>query len=203
MNKLIVAALLTSAAIAVQPAQAALPVCSASDISPTASPFTTFGSFDCSGFVEGQAFAGSAQSKDILQTLLDGLYGAGVKDADDYTGTKLSGLSGAMSYDFSSAPFNTTLNGMTLIGMHFGGGQGSPGQVGGLQGHDTSVLYLFDAGTNLSDLYWKYNASSDIVLYTTGSSPAVPEPATWALMIAGFGLAGTVLRGRKTKVQFA
>jgi hypothetical protein len=27
-------------------------------------------------------------------------------------------------------------------------------------------------------------------------TPAVPEPASWALMIAGFGLAGTVLRRR-------
>ena len=29
------------------------------------------------------------------------------------------------------------------------------------------------------------------------SLPAVPEPATWALMIMGFGLAGSVLRGRR------
>ncbi|MBN8807381.1 MAG: PEP-CTERM sorting domain-containing protein [Sphingomonas sp.] len=32
---------------------------------------------------------------------------------------------------------------------------------------------------------------------------AVPEPASWALMIVGFGLMGGALRSRKTKVAFA
>ena len=31
------------------------------------------------------------------------------------------------------------------------------------------------------------------------ATPAVPEPATWGLMIAGFGIAGAALR-RKPKV---
>jgi len=35
-------------------------------------------------------------------------------------------------------------------------------------------------------------------------TPSVPEPATWAMMIAGFGLTGTALRRRQTvKVSFA
>jgi hypothetical protein len=33
--------------------------------------------------------------------------------------------------------------------------------------------------------------------------PAVPEPATWAMMIAGFGFAGASLRMRRTKISFA
>jgi len=32
---------------------------------------------------------------------------------------------------------------------------------------------------------------------------AVPEPATWAMMIGGFGLAGMAMRRRQTKVSFA
>lgn len=32
--------------------------------------------------------------------------------------------------------------------------------------------------------------------YDAGAGPAVPEPATWALMLAGFGLAGARLRRR-------
>jgi hypothetical protein len=32
---------------------------------------------------------------------------------------------------------------------------------------------------------------------------AVPEPAAWALMITGFGLAGAAMRRRSTKVAFA
>ncbi len=32
---------------------------------------------------------------------------------------------------------------------------------------------------------------------------AVPEPATWAMMIGGFALAGAAMRRRKTAVSFA
>lgn len=35
------------------------------------------------------------------------------------------------------------------------------------------------------------------------SAPAVPEPASWAMMIAGFSLAGTALRRRRAAIAFA
>ncbi len=35
------------------------------------------------------------------------------------------------------------------------------------------------------------------------SGNAVPEPATWAMMVAGFGLAGAGLRRRRTRIAFA
>lgn len=34
-------------------------------------------------------------------------------------------------------------------------------------------------------------------------TPSVPEPATWAMMIAGFGMVGGALRRRSVKVSFA
>ncbi len=41
-------------------------------------------------------------------------------------------------------------------------------------------------------------------LFDVGVGPAVPEPATWAMMIAGFGLAGAAMRRRQlVKVAFA
>ncbi|MBT2187667.1 PEPxxWA-CTERM sorting domain-containing protein [Sphingobium sp. H33] len=37
----------------------------------------------------------------------------------------------------------------------------------------------------------------------TPPTPGVPEPATWAMMIAGMGLAGAAMRARKSAVAFA
>ena len=39
---------------------------------------------------------------------------------------------------------------------------------------------------------------SNAVLYTPPG--VVPEPATWAMMIAGFGLTGAAIRRRKTRI---
>ncbi len=36
-----------------------------------------------------------------------------------------------------------------------------------------------------------------------GAAPAVPEPATWALMIGGFALAGAAMRRAKVRVAYA
>ena len=38
---------------------------------------------------------------------------------------------------------------------------------------------------------------------SSASTTAVPEPATWAMMIMGFGMVGGVMRRRSTKVAFA
>lgn len=43
----------------------------------------------------------------------------------------------------------------------------------------------------------------DNVTLATAATAAVPEPATWALMMLGFGLIGASLRSRRTKVAFA
>lgn len=40
-------------------------------------------------------------------------------------------------------------------------------------------------------------------LYGEAAAGAVPEPASWALMIGGFGLVGAALRRRRTSVAFA
>ncbi|MBO9576882.1 MAG: PEPxxWA-CTERM sorting domain-containing protein [Sphingobium sp.] len=34
-------------------------------------------------------------------------------------------------------------------------------------------------------------------------APSVPEPASWAMMVAGLGLAGAGLRRRRARVRFA
>lgn len=50
-----------------------------------------------------------------------------------------------------------------------------------------------------------YNASLDNIRpYAVDPGPApIPEPATWAMLISGFGLAGAALRRRRVRVSYA
>jgi len=40
-------------------------------------------------------------------------------------------------------------------------------------------------------------------IYVSLAAPAVPEPATWGMMIAGLGIVGFAMRSRKAAVRFA
>ena len=61
---------------------------------------------------------------------------------------------------------------------------------------NVSVFWLFDFGTTGANFVTLDDPTgwSNATLYTTGSPPGVPEPATWAMMLLGFGAAGTALR---------
>lgn len=88
--------------------------------------------------------------------------------------------------------FGTLLTGMTIFGMHAGGaGDGNQG----------TFFFRFDAGAGVDVILitdrLNSNATglSNAALFQTGS--AVPEPATWAMMLFGFGAIGASLRGRR------
>jgi hypothetical protein len=57
----------------------------------------------------------------------------------------------------------------------------------------TTAVYTINFGEGANG---RVNAGVDV-------TAAVPEPATWAMMIMGFGLVGGVMRRRSTKVAFA
>jgi PEP-CTERM motif len=46
-----------------------------------------------------------------------------------------------------------------------------------------------------------FNAASNIVYSGALGTPAVPEPATWAMLVMGFGLVGAALRRRQATVR--
>jgi PEP-CTERM motif len=73
---------------------------------------------------------------------------------------------------------------------------------------DTSeTYYYFDqgsfgtVGTHSSQIFGSNQFATLTV--TDSNIGAVPEPASWALMIAGFGLVGSAMRRRVTKVAYA
>jgi hypothetical protein len=152
-------------------------VCSVTDITPTAEA--------CAGFYDGNLLSGSPAGI-AAQTSALALLGL-TWDQNFAAVEKVGPLSGATNIDFAAE-----LNGTTYIGVHYGGGNGGPGNA--------TAFYRFDAGTNLDSFTLNYGASSDAVLYSTtpSTTPPVPEPETYALMLGGLGVVGWLARRRRT-----
>jgi len=108
--------------------------------------------------------------------------GTALTGTNSYFGFRTMGL-GVVSYGYQSS---------TLPGT-FATSPGSPG-VGSTIVFDPAYQSP-DTGNGLNFRAYSINA-------TTG---AVPEPATWGMMIAGFGMMGAAMRTRRrsTKVSFA
>lgn len=125
----------------------------------------------------------------------------GAAKADEVAALNALGLTGSIfvleKLD-GSGNFVTPLNGLTYIGVHYGNGTTAPiNNRGGV-----TAFYRFNAGVNLDEITFNNGSVSGVVLYSTG--PAVPEPATWAMMLSGFGLMGAAMRRRtRTTVSFA
>ncbi|MEY2884187.1 MAG: hypothetical protein RL490_1911, partial [Pseudomonadota bacterium] len=111
--------------------------------------------------------------------------------------TKINSLNGNTTVNFSAADQNPLpkMYGDTWVGIHFGKGAGL--------GDNVTGFWRFNAGVNgmTSFLLNISKGSSGAVLYKTGVAPTtgpIPEPSTWAMLIAGFGLVGAVARRRRT-----
>jgi hypothetical protein len=90
--------------------------------------------------------------------------------------------------------FAQTLFGEQIISIHFGGGGGVGGET---------IMYLFDfgmGGANWVDLN-QASYSNAVLITPPGSPPPVPEPATWALMLVGFGVVGYTMRRRRKTIM--
>lgn len=106
----------------------------------------------------------------------------------------IQGFSGAFTF---SEPDATPLG----TDWHTGTGSAS-GFFGSYQG--THVVLKFTEARVYDDgKPGPNNASFLQPTYTNQFTYGVPEPTTWALMIAGFGLTGAALRRRRHSVAFA
>lgn len=104
--------------------------------------------------------------------------------------SKISNLSGSHTVDFPGV-----LNGVVYLALHYGNGQGGPG--------NSTTFYKINA-VNLDVITLNLNASSNAAILANVAPPPVPEPAAWAMMLGGFGLLGATMRRRqRTTVAFA
>ena len=109
------------------------------------------------------------------------------------SGLVINGSSGAFS-PFVYA-YNTASDTLTLVG---GNGSASPGGCSNSPGSFCSFIGSISTTPNSNFLLLSNDRGlffANSVVLTNGG--AVPEPATWAMMIAGFGLAGSALRRRR------
>ena len=112
---------------------------------------------------------------------------AGAESARTFTPLSTTTLSAGGLYYF--------ILGVTGAGTSFdwgyaeGNGQTGPGAF-------QNFWYSEEQGADWTD----FGGDNPFFLEVNGRSAAVPEPASWALMILGFGAAGAMLRTRRTRL---
>jgi len=105
--------------------------------------------------------------------------------------------SGSISTSFSSSKNKLTITDLLINGVSFTVPSNSSGQF--LSVNDIPIL---SGQTNTIEVFGK-TASRGGTFSGTLTFAAVPEAATWSMMLAGFGLVGATMRGRSNTARFA
>jgi len=173
----------------------------------------------------GQNFDLEAPSDAGLQLVSYGLFGIGATGWNQVSSCQSGGPFGntyctliAQKQFYGSDAFNlrqfytfeVDSDATLWLGLSIGGGSGTVGALGGAV--DLTNTGVFDgfSGSGLTGV----NSGQFGALRSVGgkftyedvhalNAAAVPEPASWAMLIAGFGLVGAVARRRRTQVAVA
>lgn len=202
----LLAAAAVAAALGATPASATLgPI-----VDPCSAGFVN-GAIACQGYYGVNMISGSAGSATTadeaaaIQLLLNGT--ASTADTlptnntsaynPPYTGLDYDTVLAALANLNNSATLNfgTTLSGLTVLGAHFGNNIDS-------DVNNVTAFWLIDLGNTSTTTLTLADGtgSSNAQIFATGQVPGVPEPATWAMMLVGFGAAGVAMRrGRRNK----
>jgi hypothetical protein len=212
MQKLLMAAIAGSAIAVATPAFAAQ-----TPATPANDPCTyswVVGAIACQGYYGGNLITGttgSATTTDentYINLLLNGTASTsdslptsnGAGYSPPYViphGTVLGaidGLNGSATLNFGSL----NLTGLTIVGAHFGNNPDSNSSDPNVQDNNVTAFWLIDLGNTTTHTLTLTNGqgSSNAQIFGTGVQ-AVPEPATWAMMLLGFCGIGVSMRRRR------
>ena len=161
---------------------------------------STGGSGKSSGLVltTGQMFHSTVAATDLWSAgslprwsnadgLIANLFATGTDDSGQAAGIQIGAVFPMWFQNGLNAPFNSLVGEIggvfKVLGTNFNGPSWGNGALS---------LYFWDQNSGDNTQF----ITADIGLNGVGGG--VPEPATWAMMIAGFGLVGATLRRRKS-----
>jgi hypothetical protein len=133
---------------------------------------------------------GTPSTSDSLPTDNTGSYNPPYNlDYDTVLGS-ITNLNGTATLNFGSL----NLTGLVVLGAHFGNTPDS-------NQPDVTAFWLIDLGNLSTNTLTLTNGmgSSNAQIFANGTPPGVPEPATWAMMLLGFGAAGVAVRRSRRK----
>ena len=117
-----------------------------------------------------------------------------------------TGPNAVTNINYQAAGGVTTFGSGQWISSNANGGTGVAFGVGSLSNASRGALTaIFDVNfmqgnASLAEV----NLTKNLIGFVGGQVSPVPEPATWAMMLAGFGIVGGVMRGRqRTSISFA
>ena len=150
----------------------------------------------CSGWWQGNLDGGGSHTADQLAAIQmlpgEGSFsGAGGGNFD---------ISENSSGQLTLPAADALQNGTDIIGFHVGAAKGQPGSIGG---EGTAFFKVTVTGGPVTNLTLNVPGLSNAEIFVNGSI-AVPEPATWALMLFGVGAIGATMRAaRRTTLSAA
>lgn len=135
----------------------------------------------CSGYWQGNLNSNSREAD--LNAALDDLVGGNF--TPDVVFVDIENTKDFFTESGGTLTFDTALLGDVILSLHFG-------NAGNEFGGDVTVLYEFFFDTPTTSIELGQDGFSNGLLIG-----GVPEPATWAMMLLGFGAVGFSMRRRR------
>jgi hypothetical protein len=189
MRPILIAALAGAAVAAETPSYATIEVSAPTAVGCASGPLAPPAD-KCAGYYDNNQF--SMANVGAQQSAIDLLLGAGnytvnwnalVAAGKVVSGSDLTALNNLLA----------TASGQVVLGLHWGNVPGDAQNV--------SAFYLWNSATAGSIHLTDTQGYSNAVLYR--STGAVPEPATWAMMLVGFGGIGMAMRRGRRGLKLA